>query len=506
MRELPYWRRFHVKTTLLFGAPMLLLLGVLGVTSSRFAALAELDVLRSRLRGVAVGFSRSVDLDALNALRGPADHGSPAHRRLTEAVERVAALEPEIESIYVVRATDRKDTVAFAFDWVREGTPARVGQLYDATQTDGMLDAFERPVVESRIYGDEWGRHLSGYAPIRDSEGRVVAVLGVDMGAQRVEAIEASTRLATGAMYGIALLLLGIGGAILGRNVRAPIARIIEATGAIARGEHGPAMGLTRTDEFGILARRIDRMSEQLEERERMRELFGRYVSEEVARRVIAGGAPHAVGEREVTVLFTDLRRYSTITEGLPPREVLRMLNEYFSAMTDIVDAHRGCVIELLGDAILAVFGAPDPLDDHAARAVRCALEMRARLEALNAEWDESGLAALWKGRGIEALRARIGIHTGKVVAGTIGGQRRAKYAVFGPAVDGAMQLEAKNEALGTTLLVSGEVLASLPAELVGAAEARGEHRVRGTNTRLSIHAIPRSASLAGSDPARREP
>jgi class 3 adenylate cyclase len=492
VRAVPLWRRFHVKTTLLFGAPVLLLLTALAVTSTRFAVEAELDVLQARLEGLAVGLSRTIEVDTLDALRDAEDHGSAAHQRLHASFARIAALEPAVESIYVVRRTGDRETVAFAFDWVRRGTPATVGQRYDATQTDGMLRAFERPIVESRIYGDEWGRHLSGYAPIRDASGAVVAVVGIDMRADRVEQIEGRARLTTGAMYGIGVLLFVVGGALLGRNIRRPIARIIDATSAIARGEHGRTMNLTRTDELGLLAGRIDRMSLELEERERMRELFGRYVSEDVARRVLSSGdgVLHGAVEREVSALFIDLRRYSTITESLTPHEVLRLLNEYFSAMTDLVDAHRGCVIELLGDAILAVFGAPDPLEDHAAHAVRCALAMQARLEELNAEWEESGLAALWKARGIERLGARAAVHTGRVVAGTMGGDRRAKYAVLGQTVNAAMQLEAKNEELGTRVMISGEVLARLPAELAARAEPRGEHLLKGSEERVALYSM----------------
>jgi adenylate cyclase len=484
---LPLWRRFHVKTTLLFGVPVLVLLAALAISSYRYASDAEIAVLRGRIHGLAVGLSHGLDPHAVLALERVEDHGSPAHRRLRAAFARIAALEPDVESIYVLRPTDRRGTLRFAADWVRTGTPGEVGELYDATQTDGMLDAFSRPVVETRIYADEWGRHLSGYAPIRDDAGEVIAIVGIDMRAQRVEALERQALITTGIAYGIALVLFVVGGALLGRNLRRPIERIIDATGAIAAGSFGARTHLRRADELGLLAERLDGMAQKIEERDRMRVLFGRYVSEDVARGVLESddAAPHGARAREVTALFVDLRRYSTISEGLAPHDVLSLLNEYFSAMTEVLDAHGGCIVELVGDAILAVFGAPSELEDHPAAAVRCALAMRARLDELNREWEASGLAAMWQARGIDRLRARIGVHTDGVVAGTMGSDRRAKYTVLGRAVNAAIELEAMNEQLGTKILVSAAVLARLPEELAAGATARGEHAVRASSMEL---------------------
>lgn len=478
---LPLWRRFHVKATLLFVAPVLVLLAVLAVSSQLFAREAELEVLQGRIRGLVVGLSRTIDPDDVRALESSVDHGSPAHARLTSAFARVAAAEVDVESIYVLRRSPRPGYLRFAADWVRAGKPAQVGLLYAVAQADGMLLAFERPVIESRIYGDAWGRHLSGYAPLRDADGEVVGFVGVDVRAQRVEELERGALITTALAYGAALALFVLGGAFLGRSLRRALGRIISAAGAIAAGDYGVRTGLRRQDEIGVLAERVDRMAGELEERDRMRALFGRYVSEDVARRVLESSdtAPHGARERVVTALFVDLRRYSTISEGLSPQDVLALLNDYFSAMTDIVERHRGCVVELLGDAILAVFGAPEELEDHAEAAVRCALAMQERLEALNVEWERSGLAAMWKERGVDRIAARFGAHTGRVVAGSLGGDRRAKYTVLGRAVNVAIALEAMNEELGTTLLVSAEVVAALPDELASRAVSRGAHRVR---------------------------
>lgn len=488
---LPFWRRFHVRTTALFGAPVLLLLAVLGAFSFRFAADAELAILQGRLRGLAVALSRSIDPDAVRALDGPEDTGSTHHRELVALFDRVARSEPEVKSIYVMFRAEREGFTRFAMDWVRAGTPGEIGELYDARQTDHMLEGFEAPIVESRIYSDAWGENLSSYAPIRDSDGQTVALVGVDISAGRVAEAERRALVMTAVMYGIAIVLFAMGGALLGRSIRRPIRRIIEATSAIARGELSTRTELGgRKDELGVLARRIDRMSEELAERDRIRAIFGRFVSEDVARRALASDGALSGEEREVTILVTDLRRYSTIVETLSPVDVLDLLNQYVAAMTEVIDEHDGCVIELLGDGLLVAFGAPTAHADHASRAVRCALAMRARLEELNETWERSGTAALWRARGIERLGARIGIHTGSVVAGDLGARSRTKYSVIGDAVNVATDLEGLNEELGTTILISEDVRAQLDADLAERAQAKGAHVLRERTEPLSVHAL----------------
>ena len=211
-----------------------------------------------------------------------------------------------------------------------------------------------------------------------------------------------------------------------------------------------------------------------------LRQAFGRYVSEDVARAVLARPGGTKLGGETRDVLFSDVRDYSTISEKLPPAEVVDLLNEYFGAMSEVIDRQGGCVIEFLGDAILAVFGAPGELPDHAERAVRAALQMQRRGAELNLAWERNGKASLWKERGIPALASRIGVHTGRVVAGNLGSKTRMKYAVIGDTVNAASRVEHLNNTLGTDLLFTEEVRIRLPPELVALARDAGEHPVKG--------------------------
>jgi adenylate cyclase len=170
--------------------------------------------------------------------------------------------------------------------------------------------------------------------------------------------------------------------------------------------------------------------------------------------------------EAEVTVLFSDIRGYSTLAEQLEARDVVDILARHLAAMADVIMAQGGTLNEFVGDAVMAVFGAPDPIPDHAERALRCALAMQARQKVLNAEAEADGRAPLAMG---------IGINTGTVIAGTMGGGGRLQYTVIGDAVNVAARLQGQAEA-GEILATAATVAAApgIPSQSVGPVTVKG--------------------------------
>ena len=172
----------------------------------------------------------------------------------------------------------------------------------------------------------------------------------------------------------------------------------------------------------------------------------------------MASNKPPALGGemRCVTVFFSDLAGFSSFSEEMTPSELVALMNTYFTAMTEIIEAHDGVVDKYIGDAIVAVFGAPLDDRDHAVHAVQAAVACSRRLQELNCT------AAAFKGR---QLRCRIGLNTGEALVGNIGSQRRFNYTVMGDTVNLASRLEGANKYFATTIMAS-----EMTVSLTGAA------------------------------------
>ena len=272
-------------------------------------------------------------------------------------------------------------------------------------------------------------------------------------------------------------ILAAIGLALfVAESVAAPLKRVEEAMAAVGRGDLDASCPVVANDEIGAVAEGFNRMLEGLRERERIRETFGRYVTREIRDEILAGRASFEGRLEEVTILFADLRDFTPWVERTEPREVVRDLNEYFTEMEAAIRAERGLVLQYIGDEIEAVFGAPLPAPDHADRALAAALDMRARLERLNARRAEAGKPPLRNG---------IGIHTGTVLAGSIGSRERSSYALVGDAVNLASRIQGLNKELGTEILVSDATRAQLRR---GAAlEPMPAARVKGKSVEVSV-------------------
>ena len=192
---------------------------------------------------------------------------------------------------------------------------------------------------------------------------------------------------------------------------------------------------------------RIQALNGQLELRNKLlSETFGRYLSDEIVRQLLETPEGLALGgkKRTLTILMSDLRGFTAMSERMEPQSLLAMLNHYLGEMTEIIQRRNGTIIEFIGDGIMAIFGAPAPSDCHASDAVAAAVEMQARMEDIN----------VWNGeRGYPVLEMGVGINTGEVIVGNIGSEKRTKYGVVGSHVNLCGRIE--------SYTVGGQVLIS---------------------------------------------
>ncbi|MFO7600372.1 MAG: adenylate/guanylate cyclase domain-containing protein [Candidatus Desulfacyla sp.] len=200
----------------------------------------------------------------------------------------------------------------------------------------------------------------------------------------------------------------------------------------------------------------------------------------EVSQKVLKGEISLEGELKDVTILFCDLRGYTTFAEGRDPKEVVGFLNEYFTQMEQAIRAHQGIVLQYIGDEIEAVFGAPLDVPRHGGKAVFAALEMRARLEALNKKREAEGRGYVAHG---------IGIHTGRVFAGSVGSQDRLSYAMVGDPVNTASRIQSLNKTFGTDILISGVTKELLPANRFHLA-SRGRTSLRGRSEAIEVYAV----------------
>ena len=316
--------------------------------------------------------------------------------------------------------------------------------------------------------------------------GVVVAGLS-DSGAQGLTDFGVDVLVAFGVSFTLALELT----VLFTRSVLGPIQDLRDATRHVAAGDLTVRVPVLSTDETGMLARAFNDAVSGLEERERLQEAFGAYVDPEIAERVARDGLSLDGEEVEVTVLFLDIRDFTAFAEQASAREVVTTLNEFYDLVVPILLKHNGHANKFVGDGLLGVFGAPDRLRNHADAAVAAALEI---LDAVNRRY-----------RG--ELRIGIGVNSGPVAAGTIGGGGRVEFTVIGDAVNTASRVEAVTRAIDAELLITEATRCLLSDGGDGWDLCQADVELKGKTERVQLYAprhVPeRSADEQAADVAR---
>ena len=283
-------------------------------------------------------------------------------------------------------------------------------------------------------------------------------------------------RLVAATLVGFAVFVGSVGiAAWLGTRASRPVKAIAAAARSVEsqRLDHIDELPASRVAEFDDANRSINRMVAGLKERELIRETLGRFVPADVARTLLSEGGELAPEQSEATVLFSDIAGFTSLTETLGAEGIVPLLNAYFEAMVEILERHRGVVTQFQGDAILATFNVPVADPEHAANALRAAIEMQAVVRSR----EFAG----------QLIASRIGVNTGPVVAGAVGAKGRLSYTVHGDAVNLAARLEALNKELGTSILLSRATITRVEGFDL---RSVGEVAVRGQSERVAVYTL----------------
>ena len=235
------------------------------------------------------------------------------------------------------------------------------------------------------------------------------------------------------------MLLAGLFGFFLAASISRPLRRLQQGVTEVGEGNFAVAVPEKGAKEVVHLAHSFNQLGQQLteymEKRDFIRDTFGRYVTQEVVKRLLESKEALELGgeTREVSILISDLRGFTALTADMEPEDVVAFLNRYLGKMIEILTDAHAVIDEIIGDGILAFFGAPEPMEDHPVRAVACALAMQAAMEEVN---------ALNRADGLPHLEMGVAVNTGEVVVGNIGSERRTKYSVVGAHVNFASRIE----------------------------------------------------------------
>lgn len=237
------------------------------------------------------------------------------------------------------------------------------------------------------------------------------------------------------------------------QNLSEPVEEMMQVAERVREGDYQGRVQVVSNDEIGYLGDRVNEMSRGLRERESIRAMFNLITSPEIGDQILAGRVSTDGELREVTLLFSDLRGFTSMAERLPPKRVVESVNDYFGAMSEAIVENGGIILQYVGDEIEAVFGAPVADPDHADKAVAAALAMRKRLKELNREQVSLGR---------ETFRHGIGIHTGEALAGIVGSKYKISYALVGDTVNLASRIGDLTKEMDADILMSGATYRSL--------------------------------------------
>ena len=483
-----------------------------GAEQDRATTLSALESLQTRSKADLVLIA-SLDKELLFDTRRPALHGVAfpfpqliEKAETSETTYGFVVLEKELYAMAItpLRAPDPIAWLCPAFrindEFAREikaysdleitffdqSDPRKINVLFattfDGKEREALVSTLrERAFVPQQITDVSLNRerYVSYLLPLRTETGTAAVLL------QRSLDRELAPYLRLERTYLIlALLGLAISAAVgiwIARGVSKPVLQLAEGARKIAEGDYEHRVNVNQPDEMGLLAASFNHISKGLAERDQVRDLLGKVVSPAVAAELLRKDVTLGGEEREVTVLFSDVRSFTNMCEALAPQEVLGILNRYFTRMSTIVEAHGGVVDKYVGDAIMALFGAPLANADDPDCAMKTALEMCEALDELNAQQQV---------RGHPAIKVGIGINTDVVIAGNMGSQTRLNYTVIGDGVNLASRLEGltKTPEYATRIIISSTTL----AKAKGRYQTRllGQVAVKGKQKPTEIYAL----------------
>ncbi|MEC5125958.1 adenylate/guanylate cyclase domain-containing protein [Verrucomicrobiales bacterium BCK34] len=383
---MPFRRKLHTLLVLLVGVSCGLLLWM----SLRKANRLAFGLIQEKVLSVVVSTAPRVDGDKVAQLTSPDQDLSPLYIEVRDKLREVRDANGEgalpIRFIYLIRPLDNGDW-EYIVDAEEKGEErSSLGDLVEF-QSELEKPPLDTARVDEAYARDSFGTWLSAFAPVTDSTGKTVAVLGADIESHRIEVLLKQLLIGDLIAMLISLCMATAVAAWLARKVTLPLTELRDFVKRIERGNLSSRLEVKSNDEFGELAQAINQMAEGLEERESLKGALVDYVRSQAADTKLKRTDDEQNVNREITVLVADLVGFNQLTSLLGSERVFALLNEYFSTMIDVILRHRGSLEKSSDESVIAVFGLNSE-DSHQARhAVETALAMQQALNKLLKEW-----------------------------------------------------------------------------------------------------------------------
>jgi adenylate cyclase len=413
----------------------------------------EMEIHR-KTRSIAATAAALLDPEIVKTIRHRDDEHTPAYSRLQGELRKVRDINQRndtwVQRIFILMPAEQDPrVVVYAVDaeerfeyehhpgdiYLRRGQPVNIG-LAGIDKLAAQLKDFQEG-------------YRSAFAPIRDQSGGLVALVGVTtVPTMYTTLYELGPSI--WATCGITLVLTILFAVFLLRGVNRPLETLRKLIESVGNGDFTVATSTmpSMSGEFARVADSIKAMAAGLRERDTVKRAFSGYISRQVLDAIVAKGElPVLKGERRrVTVLFSDIRGFTTMAEAMSPEDVVQLLGEFFDRMVEVILRHQGTIDKFLGDGMMVIFGAPldDPYQEE--HAVKAACEMQRELRELCAKWQAEGRATLKMG---------VGINSGAAIVGNIGSAEHMEYTAIGDAVNLAARLESATKELGLEIVVS---------------------------------------------------
>lgn len=411
-----------------------------------------LEQSNSGATSIAATIAACVNANELQQIKKYDDMNTPLYKKYEIWLRKMrdANRRPDMYVNYVftlMSDPNRPSQILFGVDSTEPGpNKSNVGDIYHFTTDDSYT--LNSTATQKHFLKDEWGEWQEAHAPIFDSDGKLTGAIGVDIDSRRLKNFLHKLMLDAYLSLGASALMALAFAWFLSRRFSEPLQKICARLNQIGQGDLETKVIIKTKDEFATIGVTINEMIAGLRQRDHLKISLTRYLSSQLAEKIIeTGQLPEIRGERrKVTILFCDIRNFTTFAEKMPPEKVVSILNTAFGAMVNGIFEYNGMLDKFLGDGFMAIFGAPFNDDLQEEHAIRAAFAIQSHLFFLAKKWKQK--------YGLD-FKMGIGINTGIAIVGNIGSEQKMEYTAIGDTVNLASRIETATKELGFGILVS---------------------------------------------------